>query len=457
MKTKISARSRLALMMTPWWALAACGGSDPTAVIAAAPSPSPSPSPLTPSPTAVPLPSTAGTPQNLTSNFMGSTTNDHDAVVHSNGNAVIVFTQSTGSGFRNTYATTYQHSTQTWASGQTSIGGRSVSSNCSNPRVVMDSNGNALAVWVQAGVGVRYGRYDASADSWPTIASGTLAGSSGADDLTIACDQANNAVLVWHDGSGLHAQTYSFTSATWSAAQTLTASGNHPAIGMDAQGRAVLAWFRNASGFRIVANRYEPSTGWGTEVELASTFVSDYPVVAVSRSGNAWVCWEGGSSTPMSGDEVWSCPYSINSSAWGAPRIISSIGPGNAGDIAVRMDADNNAVAMWHVAGALYAARNTAGTWAAQTQVHTNGYAPSLVLNDLGQAAAIWQGWSNDVIDSSTQLVATQAWAAASAVQTGADPSSLPKMAISPSGHVILNAWLQQIAGTYHLMTQVVQ
>lgn len=453
MHQPINARIRLGLVVSPLWGLVACGGGETVSTGAPAPTPAPAPSPGA-APAPAPLPTSAQAIVEASPLAFGSVNQAARVAVDATGNALVVWGMAVSStGNRQVHALRYDHASNTWQSSTTRLDSSTNSNDCYAAKIVMDASGNAMVVWTQQPGGCYARRYDAATQTWGTVH--TLAAS--ADDVTLAGNRGNVAVAVWHNGSGLHSSAYSFSGDTWSASSTITASGNHPDVGMDSSGRATLAWFRNDSGFKIYASQYTAASGWSGEVRLDANYVSDYPRVAVSPTGNTIVCWEGSVNVMGAGNEVWASAFSASSSAWSSAGIISTVRAGNTDDIAVAMDADAKGMAMWHSSGRLYAARYNAGTWASETEMDADGWQPALVMNSLAQAAAIWPSWTTSVLYGRAQTDAAQPWSAVTLAQIGSTESSAPVGALSPSGHVVAYAWLQKVSGNYRVMTRIVR
>jgi hypothetical protein len=445
-------RIRLALAGLPLWLLAACSSGEGISV--APPSPAPAPSPGAPAaPAPAPLPTTASAQQDMSAASTVST--NIDIAVHSNGDALVVWQQrsTAGGSTDQAHALRYSYASNSWDATSTRLDGSANSQSIFQPRIAMDQNGNAVVAWTQAS-----GAYSVRLNSSTGVWSSPVQLSNNADDLCIASDRATpgTALVVWHNGGGLFSRLYNFAADSWAAQETITSVGNHPAMGMDAQGRAILTWFVTGPPFEIRAARYV--NGWGGLIVIDATNVSDYPAISVNATGDAVVVWEG--SNGVSGLGIWAARFLASSAAWSAALLISTNTSGNSGTAVPRMNAAGNAIVLWHQGSVgNFTARYTASssTWAAPQQVNINAFDGSIVLNNLNQAAALWERWTDSQIYSATQTDPALAWSAAQVLQTGAEASAGAQSGISTSGHVIVWAWLQRIGGNYRVQTRVVR
>ena len=178
--------------------------------------------------------------------------------------------------------------------------------NAFDPRVASDAEGNAISVWVQEEtIGgpflVRASRYLASTRMWepPELIGPENAGA--AEAPRIAIDGEGNATAVWVQTEAALAGAWSNryeAGAGWGTAKPIgpTALGpaRTPQVAVSAPGDAVAVWVQ----FDIVqdsiwSNRYRPGSGWRASgaVELANDVRASGPAVAVDVQGNATAVW----------------------------------------------------------------------------------------------------------------------------------------------------------------------
>ncbi|HEY3421455.1 MAG TPA: NosD domain-containing protein [Methanomassiliicoccales archaeon] len=199
-----------------------------------------------------------------------------------NGNAIVVWVQLDNVWRLSIYASKYTNAIG-WGTTQLL---ETSNVDAGSPQVAMDNNGNAIVVWVQAGM-IYADRY--SAGAWGTaqpIKTSTVWGSSP----QVAMDNNGNAVAIWAQGGSIYANRYS--AGAWGTAKLLNTSAGWamtPQVAMDNNGNAVAIW---AQGGSIYANRYSAGA-WGT-AKLIETGAKDafVPQVAMDGSGNALAVWQ---------------------------------------------------------------------------------------------------------------------------------------------------------------------
>lgn len=187
----------------------------------------------------------------------------------------------------------------------------------SQPRVAMDSAGNAMAVWSQ----FEGGRYDLRANrfvpatGWgsPVLIENDDTRSVGV--ATVAVDGAGNAIVVWEqtlaDRSDVVSNRYT-AGVGWGTPVLLESSDLGPAqaphLAMTAAGEAIAVWTQHDGGWKHVqANRYVPGAGWGGPVLLAThTADAANPRVAMTGSGDAIVVWD---ESLAASRQVWSASF----------------------------------------------------------------------------------------------------------------------------------------------------
>jgi hypothetical protein len=148
------------------------------------------------------------------------------------------------------------------------------------PKVAVDPNGNAIAVWEHQDGSVwniRSNRYVAGV-GWmmPELIETNDTGNAG--EVEVAVDAAGNAIAVWEQFDGavdnIWANRYE-VGVGWGTAEMIetndTGSANYADVAVDAAGNAIVVWEQyDVLWENIWANRYEVGVGWGT-AELIET------------------------------------------------------------------------------------------------------------------------------------------------------------------------------------------
>ena len=232
--------------------------------------------------------------------------------------------------------------------------------------VALDASGNAQVVWTQytddtwTYSKVFANRY-VNGSGWGTETA--ISGLGYYDGQPkVAMDVNGTAIAVW---SQLDSTSYSSLWANrdpagtgWGTAEVIESlpySSLGVKISMDSNGSAVVVWEQEDS---IRANRYVPGSGWQGQTRLdGSTRLDrlppghrDYseatsPSVAMDAGGNAVAVWV---KRPDSGSvySVWASRF-VSGSGWGNPALIESTDAGSAFAPDVGVDAGGNAVAVW--------------------------------------------------------------------------------------------------------------
>jgi hypothetical protein len=228
--------------------------------------------------------------------------------------------------------------------------------NARSSRLAMDTNGNALAVWVQTD-GTQYNvwssRYDA-ATGFGTAALVEAADAGSAAFPRIKFDGNGNAIAVWSQSDGTESNVWAsrYVAETgWNMPVLIepaeAGDASLPRLDVNAAGDAVVAWAQsNGTRVSIWANTYSVATGWGTEVMIEPPPAADAsePWVAIDSRGNALTLWRQSDGTL---DSVWANRY-LNGT-WLAAQAIEPVPNGDAGAVSVAMDSKGTALAIWEV------------------------------------------------------------------------------------------------------------
>ena len=337
----------------------------------------------------------------------------------------------------------------------------------SEPVIVLDADGNALAVWQQflAGVyNIWANRYTASTGLWGTptlIETNTV----DARKPQIAMDASGNALAVWSQVDGANrnvlANRYTASTGLWGTPTLIETNSagdaSEPQIAFDASGNALAVWQQpDGTHFNIWANRYTASTGlWGTAALIeANTGDAQLPQVAIDASGNALAVWRLFDGTV---NNIWANRYTASTGLWGTATLIET-SSGNANLPRIAVDASGNALAVWYqfdgMRDNIWANRYTASTglWGTATLIETNnaGVAnnPQIAIDSSGNALAVWDqfdGTRNNIW--ANRYSATTGWGTATLIETDNAGDALdPQIAFDTSGNA-LAVW-QQSDGT---------
>lgn len=306
--------------------------------------------------------------------------------------------------------------------------------NSSSPQVATDSNGDAVAVWVENGL-IRSSSKPLNMN-W---SSAVTLSNSGASSPQIVSDPSGNATAVWLEGTVVKAASKPF-GMSWSSATTLSNSGAaSPDLAVDSSGDAIAAW---VLGNNVVTATKLFGASWQNSVTIASSSPM-LPSIALSGTGankRAVVVWNG-----LSGaTNVVYASSKLLSGTWDHQIVISNSNF-QAGYAFVAMDSSANATAVWYqytVTNSLYsnvivqtASRDVvSNAWSAPVALSAPGIKNPAILTarvayDIsGNAVAVWNTSFDDMtynIESSFKPVRANWTPAIDLLSTNAFASQL--------------------------------
>ena len=272
----------------------------------------------------------------------------------------------------------------------------------SAPQVAVDASGRATAVWREHN-GVDWSfhanRYEPGT-GWdsPTVL-GANASLVGAPQ--VAMEVGGNALAVWHQDDGAYLSIYArryVLGLGWEPVQVIDAGAGvalEPDVAMDASGRGVAVWRQfDETSYSVFASRFVPGTGWEGAVPIdAGTHESSMPQIAMNPTGTAVALWRQRDASTW---RVYANRY-LPGSGWGSAALIDP----NAGEAIspqVAVDVRGRAVAAWQQRDgsfwSIYANRFTPESgWGSAVRLDPNegdGLAPKVAVDGGGNALAVW-------------------------------------------------------------------
>lgn len=366
---------------------------------------------------------------------------DPKIAVDSNGNALAVWSQSDDA--RHSIWSNRYVPTTGWAAAeqvQTEDQESAV-----KPEIAVSSSGEAMAVWEQSdGAQTRIwaNRYVPTA-GWATAEPIEAHDGGSAHDPRIAVDSAGHAIAVWVREGELRSNR--FTPAVgWSVAESIGADAAHPDVALDPAGNAAAVWTEadvDRSQFGVWASRFTTMTGWSApeRIVVEDAAVPLFPKVGMDTDGNAIAVW--------SHAEVWANRFTP-AEGWGDAERVHYRGRSAAIDLAVHPD--GSAIAVWHGYWGIWAGRFTPaqGWWTVQIDGYFFGsfeddVRPSVAIDPDGRAVAVWR-YEDDLWFN--QLIPSVGWSAADCLDCAEDePASIsqsPQVAFDSEGRATL-VWEQ--------------
>jgi hypothetical protein len=193
---------------------------------------------------------------------------DYDMATDTQGNALAVWEQYDGERY-NIWANR-KLAGQGWGVAQRIDTAKS--GNAYNPRIAVDSQGNAVAVWQQvdgAGTHIGANRYMVGT-GWSMVAWIDAPDSLNAQMPQVRFDPQDRAMAIWQQHQGarmsMHASPMTANSGWGKAVQIAPAQQNayNPSLAIDAQGFVIAQWLQSADGLsHIGQSRFVPGSGWG--------------------------------------------------------------------------------------------------------------------------------------------------------------------------------------------------
>jgi hypothetical protein len=281
-----------------------------------------------------------------------------------------------------------------------------------SPHVVLDSGGNATAVWDRwsGNDTVVESAYRPAGESWQTPilisdAPGESSGEGGegahdAQSPRIAVDAEGDVTVVWERSAGtsklLVQSVYRPSGGSWQTPVTIgevdTMMAPEPWVAVDSQGDATATW--TAGG--TIYSAFKPAGGsWQVPVQLsgAEAFV---PQAAVDAQGDATVVWVHYNGSTF----VVQSAYRPAGGSWETPTDLSQSGE-EGGDPQIALDAHGDAMVVWDGHPSEYedvarmAYRPVGGGWQAPVDISDEGeqiQALQVAFDAQGDAMVVWAG-----------------------------------------------------------------
>lgn len=314
------------------------------------------------------------------------------------GNALAVWLQLQPVG-AHVWASRYDAASGAW-SNPAAIEGDA--SEVSDLRLAMGADGDATCVWRDFDNGVWGAAFDAAAGTW---GSPTLLASGGIHPRAVV-DSAGNATAVWAAGApyDVWSARHSRLTGTWSTAVRLDTEdlgdAFFPVVAQDGLGNVTAAWMQyDGTRYDLWSSTFDATGGtWGTarKIEEVDQSISTFHL-AMNGAGEAVVAWA--ENDPLIGrTRVWGARHDTATGTWGAPTRLETNDDGgnNWHDPQVAIDEQGNALVAWswYLNGIASNRLDAAsGEWTGQVLVGAgyNEYSPPRIgFDPSGRALALW-------------------------------------------------------------------
>lgn len=333
------------------------------------------------------------------------------------GNIIIVWYQYDASGYLQIFKSEYRNGL--WSHPASLSDNISPDNqNAYNPRVAMDSSGNAIVAWLQySGANWQIFKSEYRNGVWTHPSSVTDNISPDGQDAwspRAAIDDNGNAIIVWRQSDGSKYQIFKseYRSGAWTypsgLSDNISPDNQHaynPRVAMDNNGNAMITWYQSdGSSNQIFKSEYR-SGAWTHPSSLADNISPDGqnawdPQVAMDNNNNAIITW-----WQYSGSNFKIYKSEYRSGTWTHPSgLTDNISPGNQDAVTpqVAMDSGGNALITWHQSDGTYSRiykseyRSSVWThpWGGSDNISPDGqnaFSPQAVMNDNGNALIIWR------------------------------------------------------------------
>lgn len=222
--------------------------------------------------------------------------------------------------------------------------------------VGMDGQGNAIVVW-STGTGTGYDIYTSTIYVEGTWGAPQFLGNTdfAYPNLSLAVSNNGDAILLWQNwdwankgGWKLYATQY-FQDDRWEPATVLATGqfGNEFNAAMNDNGVALVAWSNNeVYPSTVNATFFTPDTGWGFPEQIGQKITSTDVSVSMNNSMEGVVCWGGLIYELSAGFDVLANRYSPLE-GWQGEEIIQSFPNQSPSKIQVKIDQYGNIVSTW--------------------------------------------------------------------------------------------------------------
>jgi len=227
-----------------------------------------------------------------------------------------------------------------------------ISNTASRPRLGVDSSGNVVAVWIENNVlesaVLPFG------GSWGAEAA---VSGSGVTDFTFDADASGNAVAVWIRSGNVEAALRK--AGSWSLVSTLSSTASSsPNVKISSNGQAVAVWYSTSSGNDVIVSDFLTisTNTWAATKNVTTpttAFRFNYPKVTIDSNGNATAAAFRYNFNATTGGyynvQVVTSTLTTGSTAWGLGTLLSNAGIGNPANLTlkVRADVNGDVLAVW--------------------------------------------------------------------------------------------------------------
>ncbi|MBU1158324.1 MAG: hypothetical protein KKE24_03185 [Candidatus Thermoplasmatota archaeon] len=331
---------------------------------------------------------------------------------------------------------------------------------CTAPSVVVDGNGNGMAVWGQydgvSTINVMTSRYIAD-KGWTDASTIEFGSWELLESPAIAADTNGNVTIVWSQNVGpywIYSSQYR-PGMGWSTPEVVqdasSASGVRPSVATDGEDNMIAVWTQfDSYHVNVTASRYVQGEGWGPTEIIGDDYPGNpsYPQIAMDGKGNAVVVWKVWASPIY---EAWANEYKIGE-GWGTAHLVEDVYDGTAGNPRIAMDEGGNATVVWQeligTTASLLACRYVAGDgWGEPELVENDDTGHVLAwdvgTDDDGNAITVWSqsdGIRNNI--HANRYTPSSGWGTAELIEKNDNNAGTPAISLNDKGGAVA-VWTQ--------------
>jgi hypothetical protein len=320
------------------------------------------------------------------------------------------------------------------------------------PQIAVNGNGDATAVWYNA----TYHAIQASSKPFGSTWEAELTISQlpiiphTHEDVDVVMDSQGNATAIWtaygESRYIIQASTKPFGGPWQAEAETLSVDPAYdipaPDIAVDERGNATAVWIGVVGSDLIVQAAIKPfGASWQAPVNISQTGVQAYfASIAADRNGNVIVVWTGA----QGGTPIIQSSTKLFGEAWQEPETFAQITPVSAPP-QIGIDLNGNAFVAWEASDGTNGFIQSStkpfnGAWQETPDTlpgSLNGAFPQIAVDSMGNATVIWPAFvgTNFLIRASTKPF-NGTWQEVPDLLSGSQQGLFPQIAVDSLGNV---------------------
>jgi hypothetical protein len=337
----------------------------------------------------------------------------------------------------------------------------------SNASVRFDAAGNAVALWMAAGGNTRQimASHYSPALGWGSAEPLQTSNIANEGEPVLAVNSSGDAVALWIQAGSpswnlqLWSSRY-LHAGGWSAPSRVASVGvasGSPQVALDTHGNAIALW-----GVHGIQASVSSGGGWTAPVTLSpADYYVDPPRIAMDAAGNVVAVWRQTPREPSAAPyQLWAARYD-SSRGWSAAASIQPEGAVGVGNFDMAMGPGGTAMVVWeaHSGGSpveiLASASASGAVWSAPVRIDSpaslESFFPRVALDGTGGAVAVWeQSDGTGLFAWSNRYQADSGWG--DPIQLGTDSVGQASLFVSADrdGNA-LAVWERFAGGHYHL------